>query len=337
MRSGRLRKTGSIQVGDDFPEPQITQPDEVKIRVRYAAVGADDYKSFRGELGRIYNDEALFQGMSGEVVEIGAVAKNLGLQVGDRVSRNMLRGCGICPMCRKGRENLCTDGVYYGASSEYLLCHANSIVRLPEEVSMEEGALYWLTATCIRCIERLHIEAGSSVLILGGGTAGQILLQLVMKCLPSVVMLSDPIASKRLLAKRMGASIVIDPSSEDFTGRALEVTGGIGFDIAIDASGVKGALENALESLARGGKLMLFSNYGLGEYFHIDLMDLYWKEYTICTSFGADNASYTSLSGSILNRLTLFPLIDQILPLEEMQKALEMYGTRQYMQLLLKI
>ena len=337
MKGGRLIRIGEIQVRDDYPEPQITHPDQVKIRVRYAAVNADDYNAFRGVLGKVYADDALFHEMSGEIVQVGPLAAELGFRVGDRVSRNVLKGCGACPMCRKGKGNLCTELSSFGASSEYIVCNANSVVKLPDDISLEEGALYWLTATCTRCIERLAIQPGSSVLIMGGGATGLTLLQLVMKRMPSFVMLSEPFAPKRALAKKLGASIVIDPTQENILERSLEVTMGAGFDVVIDAAGTCSALENAAELLCRGGKLMLFSNYRVDEYIHLSLMDMYWKEYTIYSSYGASDSSYTGIQANTLHHFNIKVLIDRVLPLSEMQKALELYGSGSCLRLLLRI
>ena len=337
MKGGRLTRVGEIQVRDDYPEPQITRPNQVKIRVRYAAINADDYNTYRGVLGKVYRDNALFHEMSGEIVEAGPQAEELGFHIGDRVSRNVLKGCGACPMCRKGKGNLCTEVISYGASSEFLVCAANNVVKLPDSISLKEGALYWLAATCTRCVERLDSQPGSSILIMGGGATGLMLLQLVMKRMPSFVMLSEPVPPKRELAKRLGASIVIDPTRENILERSLEATMGAGFDVVIDAAGESSALENAAELLSRGGKLMLFSNYRVDEYIHLSLMDMYWKEYTVYSSYGAGDAPYTSIYANTLQHLDIKILIDRVLPLSEMQHALDLYGTGRYLRLLLQI
>lgn len=337
MRGGRMVGLRKIRIADDYPEPQIARPEEVKIRVRYAAVNSDDYNSFCGELGMLYPDGGLFHEMSGEIVELGPLAMEQGFRVGDKVSRNVLKGCGSCPQCRRGRSNLCTERSNCGASSEYLVCGVNSVVRLPAHIDLKAGALYWLVATCTRCIERLRIEPGSSVLIMGGGASGQMLLQLVMKRMPSVVMISEPVAFKRELARRMGASVVIDPGSESLAEITLEVTNGLGVDVIIDAAGVCAALDNVTGLLARGGKLMLFSNYRIREQLHVNLMDMYWKEYTIYSSYGAGDATYTGMDAHTLQYFDLNSLIARVLPLEEMQKALELYGTGKYLRILLKI
>lgn len=336
MRVGRLVQTGKIQIEEDWPEPKITRPDQVLVRVRYCGINADDYNVYRGNLGQVYSDQCLFHEMSGEIIDLGLEAAAQGLSVGDRVSRNVLTGCGCCPMCRKGLTNLCMEAISPGASAQIMVCDARTLVRLPDDVSLEDGVLYWLAATCTRCVERLDIQPGSSVLILGGGATGLMILQLVNRRMPSMVVVSEPIAAKRRLALELHADVVIDPSTDNIEEQTLELTDGLGFDVVIDACGAVGALESATDLLCRGGKLMLYSNYRIDEYLNLNLMEMYWKEFTIFSSFGARESRYTQMNATLLHHLNIHCLIDQVLPLDDMQKALEMYGTGQYLRLLIQ-
>lgn len=337
MRGARLLENGVVEVRDNYPEPVITDPNQVKIRVKYCAVNADDYSTYCGLLGKVYSDDGLFHEMSGEIVEAGAEAERAGFQIGQRVSRNILQGCGNCPACRSGMSNLCSERLCNGASSEYYVCNINSVVKLPDSIDYEEGSLYWLVSTCTRCIEKLDIKPGNSVLVLGGGATGIMLLQLVMKRMPSIVMVSEPIQRKRKLALQLGADIAIDPNSESLVAESLKATEGQGFDVIIDAMGVCSALANIPALLARGGKLMLFSNYGISDHLSLNLMDMYFKEVSILTSFGVSSSSYTAMTAGTLHHLNIKSIIDDILPLEEVQKALNMYGTGQYFRLLIRI
>jgi len=337
LRKGRMIKAGEIVIDEHYPRVQRHNPDDVIVRVCYCAINADDYSAYIGKVGKLYSDDGLFHEMSGRIAEVGPVAESLGFRVGDRVSRNPLSGCGSCVACKKGKPQFCVVDYTPGCSAEYIVCRANSLIRIPDDISMEEGALYWLCAVCVRCVERLQVQPGDSVLILGGGASGLLLLQLLKKRMASQIVVSDPIASKREVALQLGADVVINPDTECIEERALELTRGDGFDVIIDASGAFYALENILDILARGGKLMLFSNYSIDEVLHLNLMDMYWKENTIYTIFGATVSSYTADVATILHHLNLKILIDQILPLEDMEKALQMYGTRQHLRLLVKV
>ena len=254
------------------------------------------------------------------------------------MSCNILRGCGVCPACRRGRTNLCSErSAAGGASSEYIVVNAENLVHLPDEIPLEQGALYWLVSTCTACVERIAIQPGSRVLVLGGGAAGLMLLQLLKKKMPSILAVSEPVAAKRALARSLGADLVIDPATERIEELILMYSDGQGFDAVIDAAGELSAIENAVGLLARGGTLMLFSNYKVNDALRLSLMELYWKQITILTSFGIDTSNYTADSANILRHLNIACLIDQILPLDEFQHAMQLYGSRQCLRILLKI
>ena len=338
MKSANLVQIGKIVIDEHCPEPKLTSPEQTLVRVRYAAINADDYSAFAGYLGRVYNSQRLLHEFSGEIVALGPQAAAQGFAVGDHVSCNILRGCGVCPACRRGRTNLCSErSAAGGASSEYIVVNAENLVHLPDEIPLEQGALYWLVSTCTACVERIAIQPGSRVLVLGGGAAGLMLLQLLKKKMPSILAVSEPVAAKRALARSLGADLVIDPATERIEELILMYSDGQGFDAVIDAAGELTAIENAVGLLARGGTLMLFSNYKVNDALRLSLMELYWKQITILTSFGIDTSNYTADSANILRHLNIACLIDQILPLDEFQHAMQLYGSRQCLRILLKI
>ena len=174
------------------------------------------------------------------------------------------------------------------------------------------------------------------VLVVGGGSAGLMLLQLVKKRMPSVLAISEPIAYKRNLALKLGADYVINPASENVEEASLDLTNGLGFDVVIDASGAVAALENVTELIARGGKLMLFSYYHIDEALRLNLMETYWKELTVLSSYGAVESYYTTAASKVIQYLDIESLISEVIPFEEMQTALELFGTREKLRLIIE-
>ena len=99
MKSANLVQIGKIVIDEHCPEPKLTSPEQTLVRVRYAAINADDYSAFARYLGRVYNSQRLLHEFSGEIVALGPQAAAQGFAVGDHVSCNILRGCGVCPAC----------------------------------------------------------------------------------------------------------------------------------------------------------------------------------------------------------------------------------------------
>ena len=336
MRRGRLTSIGTITIDHDCPTPAITAADQILVKVKYSAVNADDYNVFSGTFPSPYDDQTLLHEMSGEIVELGEEAKHLGFSVGDRCSSNVSFGCGVCPMCRQGRPNLCLDKHGLGASSDYRIFSANSLVRLPDNISLEEGSLYWLVTCCIQGLERANLRPNQSVLILGGGSTGLMLLQIIKRHMPKIVVVSEPIAYKRELAMTLGASSVINPTVDNIEELTLELTRGLGFDLVIDAAGAISALENVTSFVARGGTLMLFSYYHINDCLRLNLMETYWKELTVCSSYGANLSPFTATDANALQYLDLKSIIGDVIPFERMQEAFERYGTHENLRLLIE-
>ena len=94
MKSANLVQIGKIVIDEHCPEPKLTSPEQTLVRVRYAAINADDDSAFAGYLGRFYNSQRLLHEFSGEIVALGPQAAAQGFAVGDHVSCNILRGGG---------------------------------------------------------------------------------------------------------------------------------------------------------------------------------------------------------------------------------------------------
>lgn len=336
MRCARLYYPGRVEI-IDVEEPKIRKSGDVKIRVDYGALNADDYNVFIGKQGQAYSDFGLFHEISGTIVELGKDGMKTGLDVGNRVAASPFIPCGTCPACRSGRWNLCSEMSSQGLLAEYVVLDHTRLFKIPEGVSSQEGSLTWLALNCVRCMEQLSVRPGQRILILGGGSSGQILIQLAKKHMPSLLAVSEPMQSKRTLAYQHGADVAIDSTAENLLRRSLELTEGAGFDIIIDAAGDALALQNSLSLLSRGGKLMVFASYDITSRLSLNLADLYWKESMIMAIYGASNAPYTVADTNILSHLSLKPLIGKIFPLSDLQAAFEAYGTRLYTRILVRM
>ncbi|MCI8599518.1 MAG: alcohol dehydrogenase catalytic domain-containing protein [Lachnospiraceae bacterium] len=335
MRCAKLYYPGQIELVE-VPEPEIQSDEDVKIRVNYGALNADDYNVYIGKQGQTYCDYGLFHEISGEIVQLGAYSARTGLQVGDHVAASPFIPCGSCPACRAGKWNLCREMFSNGLLAEYVSLNHRRLFRIPQEITPQQGSLTWLVLTCVRCMERLSVLPGQRILILGAGSSGQILVQLARRKLPSILAVSEPLQSKRTLAVLNGADVVIDSTSENLMSKALDITDGAGFDIIIDAAGDILALQNSIALLERGGKLMIFASYDFTSYLNLNLADLYWKECVVMGVYGATNSPYTVSDTKILSQLSLDSLIGKVFPLSDLKQAFEAYGSRLYTRILVQ-
>ena len=166
---------------EDYPEPAISNDDQVKIRIKWCGICGTDVHEYRdGPLmipksphpltGHCGGPLILGHEYSGDVVEVGKGVTRV--KVADRVTVNPLIYCGECHYCRRGKYNMClklaTQGLAYdGAFAEYTVVEERMIVPLPDGMSYEEGAFAEPMAVAIRAVRRSRITVGDSVAVVG--------------------------------------------------------------------------------------------------------------------------------------------------------------------------
>jgi 2-desacetyl-2-hydroxyethyl bacteriochlorophyllide A dehydrogenase len=187
---------------------------------------------------------------AGEVVAVGPEVD--GWSEGARVAVDPSLFCGHCEYCRVGRGNLCANwnaigDTVDGAFAEYVKVPAANAYALPDELDFRTGALIEPVSCAVRGMHRLAVQPGESALVVGAGTMGLILQQLILRAGATRVAVVDTNEGKLGLAARLGADAVAT-SAEDLGT----------FDVAVDATGAPPAIESAFGALRRGGRLMIF-------------------------------------------------------------------------------
>jgi 2-desacetyl-2-hydroxyethyl bacteriochlorophyllide A dehydrogenase len=186
---------------------------------------------------------------AGHVVALGPSVK--GIREGDFVAVDPNVVCGTCRWCRSGRPNLCLQltpiGVgRAGAAAEFVNVPSQNAFAVKEALGGELAALIEPLACVIHAVESSQGVKNKTVLVFGGGTMG--LLTAIMSEVSGAarVVLADPSAHKRELAKRAGISETVDPVS----------LGSECFDVVFEAAGVRKALETALVLVEKTGILV---------------------------------------------------------------------------------
>ncbi|MGC8832669.1 MAG: zinc-dependent alcohol dehydrogenase family protein [Armatimonadota bacterium] len=284
MKAAVLTAPRRIEIQDrPVPKPG---PGELLLAVHTCGVCGTD--------AHIYNGEFLVRfpvvpghELSGTVVEVGSEVFHV--QPGDRVTVDPNITCGVCRHCRFGRINLCENlqavGVTRdGGFAEYCLVPAKQAYRLPEGVSLDAAAFAEPTACCIHGLERVGLQSGDTVLILGGGPIGQIMLQLCKHSGAGCVILSEPVATRRQIAVENGADAVLDPMSQDVVMTAMELTGN-GADVVLECTGMPNVFEDAVRCARRGGRVLLFGMAPESAVASIRPYEVFIRELTIVGSY----------------------------------------------------
>ena len=222
---------------------------EVLVRMKAAGVCGSDIHLFLGE-----NPNAVYPRVPGHenAGVVAAVGKDVvGFQVGDPVVVDLVVSCGKCPQCLQGRRNICRTVKARGAACdggwrEYFAVPEKELYHLPESIPYRDAALIEPFAIGGHCTKRAGIKGGETVLILGSGTIGAVILQTV-KLKNCRVICADINESSLERAKRYGADCVVNTRKQDLKECVQEFTGGAGVDVIFDSAAFPGSLTSLME------------------------------------------------------------------------------------------
>jgi threonine dehydrogenase-like Zn-dependent dehydrogenase len=201
----------------------------------------------------------------GTVEEAGDAASDF--RKGDRVVVQPVVFCGRCPFCRQGMTNLCANRRFFGvmdcsgSMAEYLSVPAKLLYRMPAAMDMEIGAMVEPLAVAYRAVHRAaELIEGNTILIVGAGTIGLLLLALVKLQNPRTVVVSDLSETRLRLARQIGADAAVNPSHDDIMNVVGELSGGRGAGVSFEAVGVEATVEQALACLRPRGTCVWVGN-----------------------------------------------------------------------------
>ena len=323
----------------DFPAP-VVGPTDVLVKVAYASIcGSDPHILAIGKSIGWGTPFGLGHELSGIVSELGPNAIVSGLKVGDRVTGNFFKACGVCERCRNGQPNMCVECFkgWNAAMAEYVLMDESQVFKLPDSVPLEEGCLTEPLAISMRAVEKAAIPLGGKVAISGGGSLGLMIVQLAKMAGASQVTIIEPVEEKLALARSLGADYTINPKNADVIAEAMKITGGAGYDSVIESSGAPAATKPIMDILAIGGTAVFFAMYPTDFELPINLFgNLYWKEQTIR---GFINAPFTDFGRVVqmLPRMSMKPLIHKVFAIDDARAAFEAQSTGQYAKILIKV
>ena len=207
-----------------------------------------------------------------------------------------------------------------GLMAEYAVFKEGVVYPLPDDLPLDVGAFLEPVSVALHTIDIAQIKIGDTVIITGGGALGLLALQLAIKSGASKVLVSEPIAEKRKLAKQLGADVVVDPLKEDLLAISNNFTDGRGFNVCIEESGIPSIARQLILLAERCGAVVLAATYPFGIEVGVPLEYMYSRELSI-RSVLISPYSFPR-AAQMLPKLDLKPLIT-VYPLKEVVKAFE--------------
>lgn len=263
MKAAYLTEKMKIVVRDDREIP-VPQQGQALIKMEYCGVCGSDVHFYReGKVGDTPapKDFILGHEVAGTVTALGEGVTNL--KVGDRVALEPGYTCGKCEFCKTGRYNLCPDVQFFaappvqGALQEYVVHPADMCFKLPDNVSTEEGALVEPLAVGMHAASQANVTLGNSVLILGSGCIGLVTMLSAKARGASKLVVVDLFQKRLDMAKKLGATEVINAKEENVADRVREIFGPLGADIVFETAGAIPTIQQTPYYVKPGGTICL--------------------------------------------------------------------------------
>lgn len=261
MKVLRLHNPFDLQFHDEpVPEPGAG---EVLVQVGSVGICASDVHYYReGRIGDqiVQSPVILGHEFSGTIVRVGQGVT--GLAEGARVAVDPARPCMKCDICLEGYTNLCPKVQFFGtppidgALREFLVWPADLCIQVSEETTLDEAAMIEPLAVGVYAVDLAEMAGGESIAVLGVGAIGLSVLQAAKVAGVGKIIVSEPIAERRELARKLGADIVIDPSATDSTAAIREETGG-GVEVAFECAGMPDAVAQTVEVVRPKGRVVI--------------------------------------------------------------------------------
>jgi len=330
MRAARLEGIDSLHVRQvAAPEPG---PGEVVVRVEACGVCGTDHHILHGEYPASL-PVTLGHEFAGTVAATGPGAR---LAVGTRVAIDPNIACGVCRECRRGDICLCPRRVALGVDrdgglAEYALVPETQAYQLPPAMPIEWGALCEPLACCLRGLDLATIQPGASVVVLGGGVIGQLMVQLARLAGATTVVLVTRQEGRRRLAEECGATATLDPRAGDIVALIAGEAAGLapgGADVVLECAGTIETFEQSIALARRGGTVLVFGVAPQMATARVSPFDVFARELRILGSYLNPHTHGRAVELAASGQLALDPLITHRIDLSAIPAVLAVPAAR---------
>lgn len=304
MRRVVLQNPGRFQT-ETVAEPSEPAHGQALVKVRRIGVCGTDLHAFAGRQPFFTYPRVLGHELGVEILQLNGDQTEL--QVGDQCAVEPYLSCGHCRPCRIGRYNCCETLQCMGVHCDGGMCQ---LLRVPidrlhcsKQLTLDQLALVETLGIGQHAVERAHLQAGEQVLVVGAGPIGLAVTQFALAAGADVTVLeTNP--NRRIFVEQFGA-------------KAVEATAGRMYDVVIDATGNKAAMEASFQHVAFGGKLV-FVGLILDTISFDDPM-FHRREMTLMASRNSAGAFPTIIADIEAGRIDTRPWISHRIGLEEVE------------------
>jgi alcohol dehydrogenase len=318
---------------EEVPQPRIIDPTDAIVRVDAVTICGTDLHILKGDVpavtkGRILGHEAV-----GTVEETGSAVTTV--KPGDRVLVSCVSACGRCGYCKAGSYGQCRGGggwilghLIDGTQAEFVRVPFADTSTYPLPPSVSDEAAIMLADILPTSYEvgvlNGRVKPGDTVAIVGAGPIGLAAVITAQFYSPGHIVSVDMAESRLEAAKRLGADIVVNPSTAEPGQVLADLTDGLGADVAIEAVGVPDTFELCTRLVRPGGHVANVGVHGKPATLHLE--DLWIRDVTITTGLVDTFSTPTLLRMVTSGKLDTSGLITHRFGLEEMARAYDVFA-----------
>lgn len=306
----------------DVPEP-VPAKNEVLVEVKACGICGSDVHGMDGSTGRRIPPIIMGHEASGIITALGSEVS--GWNIGDRVTFDST----IYPLndwyTLNGHYNLSENrqvlgvspGTYkkHGAFAEYVTVPEHILYKLPDNVTFEQAAMVEPAAVALHAIHQSGIQLGDSAAVVGAGMIGLFLGQLLALSNPAPLFAIDIDDSKLEMAKKFGAQVILNSNKDKLTTEVLARTNNRGVDHVFEAVGISPTVNNAIEIVRKGGKVVLVGN--LSPTIDFPLQSVVTREIKVLGSCAIRGEYETVLQLIASGKIQVDDMISAVAPLSE--------------------
>lgn len=319
MKALRWYAKGDIRL-EDIKEPSPGEG-EVKVKVKWCGICGGDINAYEigspaiptkkphprtGKMAPI----VLGHEFSGDVAAVGSGVSHV--KVGDRVTVRPTIVCYNCYWCKKGQtvqcSTLATIGLAGdGAFASYMVAPSDCIFPIPEKLSYEVASFCEPLAVCIHGCKRGGLKPGETAAIVGAGPIGLLQIQAAKAAGASKVFVIEPLANRRELAKKLGATEVFDPIKVDVGKEIGKLTNNLRADVVFECAGPPSAMMTGLKVCQRGGRIVQIGVFEKA--YEFPFAEFWMREQTVTASQGYADEFPTAIDFLVDGRVRVEPMI----------------------------
>ncbi|WML55829.1 zinc-dependent alcohol dehydrogenase family protein [Neobacillus sp. PS3-12] len=316
----------------DIPKPTVQKPTDAVVKIVKTTICGSDLHILKGDVPAVTDGRVLGHEGVGIVEEVGPGVQNF--KVGDKVLISCITSCGKCENCKKGLYAHCEDGGWIlghlidGTQAEYVrIPHAdNSLYNAP--VGIDDDALVMLSDILPTGFEigvlNGQVKPGDTIAIVGAGPVGLSALLTSQFYSPSEIIMVDLDDNRLELAKSFGATKTVNSGDGNAIQSVLELTGGKGVDVAIEAVGIPATFDICQSIIKPGGHIANVGVHGKSVELHIE--KLWIHNITLTTGLVSTNSTPMLLKSVEAKKIDPEKLITHHFSLNDIEKAYEVFG-----------